>query len=237
MSRTLLTHTAEYMLPYLIFLLAHHPDLPSKDVGEEDCGSAYRPFEQMMSFAITALTAGTTGECLPAACKMMRRLKSVVDAVDADKSHGIYVLSDMAFIHQTSTQKGWDTGPYPGQVGLPKALYTLLQRPVAGEPIEEGGSVRVGDFSHLPVGFTLKPKKKQAAAPRHRDQHRGAVTAGARSKPAAARATKKPTAVPQSPSSLPPARCLPAPLAKLQSWMLWTKTSMRKRRRRKWKKR
>lgn len=216
LSRTLLIHTAEYLLPYLIFLLAHHPDLPCKEVGAEDGGSAYRPFEQAISFAICALTAGTTGECLPPACKMMRRLKSVVDAVDADKSHGIYVLSDIALLilNHASTQKGWDTGPYPGQVGLPKAFYTLLQRPVVGEPIEEGGNVRVGDFSHLPVGFALKPKK-QVAAPRHREEHRAAATAGARTKPAEMRAKKpKKSAAVRTRPTVAPSRTLPSRAAR-----------------------
>jgi sister-chromatid-cohesion protein PDS5 len=219
LSRTLLIHTAEYVLPYLIFLLAHHPDLPSKDAGAEDGGSAYRPFEQAIHFAIAALTAGTTGECLPAACKMMRKLKSAVDAVDADMSHGIYVLSDIALLilHQASTQKRWVTGPYPGQVGLPKAFYTLLQRPAVGDPMEEGGNVRVGDFSHLPVGFALKPKKRereQAAAAPKRNRGGASAAAGGRSKPAVARGAKKSTAIRSGKPAVAPSRTLPSRAAR-----------------------
>jgi len=214
LSRTLLIHSAEYVLPYLIFLLAHHPELPSKDVGAQDGGTAYRPFEQAISLAITALTAGTTGECLPAACKIMRKLKSMVDTVDADKSHGIYVLSDIALLilHQASTQKGWDTGPYPGQVPLPIEYFTLMQRPVVSERSADCRTGRVGDFSHLPVGFTVQ-LKNQVVAAKHGDKRGGAAAAGARSKPAAARATKKATAIRSKPTTAP-SRTLPSRAAR-----------------------
>lgn len=198
-SRTLLIHTAEFMMPYLIYLLANHPDLPSKEMGTIDDGSAYHPFERAIKFTIAALVNGTSGECTPAVCKMMRQLKSTVNAVNADKSYGIYVLSDIALLilHQMATQKGWDTRPYPGQVALPRAFFTLLQRPVVAEPIEVGGSVRAGDFSHLPLGFTLKPKNQLAGVKHGDNQQRRPAAAKPRSKSCAASVVrKKPTVAP-----------------------------------------
>lgn len=122
----------------------------------------------------------------------MRELKSVVDAVDVERSHGIYVLSDIALLtlhqvghdtrrltvphcakpfrtapnrfrtvpnrpalsaprsvvkaqpmtrravimrpsNQAANAKGWDTGPFPGQVAFPRAYYTLQPKPARGK--------------------------------------------------------------------------------------------------------
>jgi hypothetical protein len=41
-------------------------ELPSEEEGSFDGGEGYRLFEQVLHFAVAALTAGTAGECVPA---------------------------------------------------------------------------------------------------------------------------------------------------------------------------
>ena len=199
LNRTALTQSAEYTLPYLVFLLAHHPDLPSKETGAANKGVAYRPFQQMLSFLVGTLTAGSK-QCLPAAMKMMSLMKRTVDATNVDLSHGLYVMADIALLvlNKLATQKGWETGQFPGQISWPKAFFTLQERRAKGEPLEEGGAPRVGDYSHLPVGFELK----SAAAPKQADGHR--------SKAAPRRSRKKDPKTPLR-------RQLPAPSRRLPS--------------------
>lgn len=188
LSRSLLTHAPEYVLPYLVHLLAHHPELPSKEDGEVDCGAAYRKFQFTASAAVAALTAGTAGESVPAAFKILRRLKFTQDATDADASHGMYVLTDILLLvlHKEATRRGWDTGPFPGQVAFPRAFFNLVQKPAANPSAEEGGRARVGDYSHLPAGFEVKAVRHGA------ESHPRVRTAGARApkKHTAARALK-----------------------------------------------
>ena len=83
LSRTLLTHSPEYFLTYLAFLVSHHPDVPDRATGDENQGAAYRWCQQVMSAAVTALVTGTSGESVPAAFKILRKLKFVADATDA----------------------------------------------------------------------------------------------------------------------------------------------------------
>ena len=203
LNRTALTHSAEYTLPYLVFLLAHHPDLPSKETGAANNGVAYRPFQQMVSFLVGTLTAGSK-QCLPAALKMMRALKGTVDSTNVDLSHGIYVMSDITLLvlNKLATQKGWDTGQFPGQISLPKAFFTLQERRAKGDPIDEGMAPRVGDYSHLPVGFELKA----AAAPKQAD--------GQRSKTAPRRSRKKDPKTPLRKNVAAPSRRLPSRAAR-----------------------
>jgi len=164
LSRTLLTHSPEYFLTYLVFLVSHHPDFPDRATGDENQGSAYRWCQQVMSAAVTALVTGTSGESVPAAFKILRKLKFVVDATDETARHGLYALSDIALLafHQEATKRGWDTGPFPGQVAFPRAFFTLQQRAAANRATEEGSHIRVGDYSHLPVGFEIKTARSSS---------------------------------------------------------------------------
>lgn len=191
LSRTLLTHSPEYFLTYLAFLVSHHPDLPDRATGDENQGTAYRWCQQVMSAAVTALVTGTSGESVPAAFKILRKLKFVVDATDETARHGLYVLSDIALLafHKEATKRGWDTGPFPGQVAFPRAFFTLQQKAATNNATEEGGNVRVGDYSHLPVGFEIK-------AARHASDQPRAKTWAAKPKKHAAARDAKPAAEP-----------------------------------------
>ena len=191
LSRTLLTHSPEYFLTYLAFLVSHHPDVPDRATGDENQGAAYRWCQQVMSAAVTALVTGTSGESVPAAFKILRKLKFVADATDETARHGLYVLSDIALLafHKEATKRGWDTGPYPGQVAFPRAFFTLQQKAATNIATEEGGNVRVGDYSHLPVGFEIK-------AARHAGDQPRAKTWAAKPKKHAAARDAKPAAEP-----------------------------------------
>ena len=71
LNRTALTHSAEYTLH--LVLLAHHPDLPSKETGAANNGWRTTPSNRW-SASVGTLTAGSK-QRLPAALKMMRALR------------------------------------------------------------------------------------------------------------------------------------------------------------------
>ena len=164
---------------------------PTSEDGEVDCGAAYRPFQYAASALVAALTAGTSGESVPAACKILRKLKSAADAVDEDASHGMHVLADILLLvlHKEATRRGWDTGAFPGQVAFPRAYFTLQQTSATNGSGAEGARARAGDYSHLPPGFEVKTARRsrrggdgtaRARAPKKQKQ-----TAGRAAKPAA----------------------------------------------------
>ena len=189
LSRALLTHAPEYALPYLVFFLAHHPSLPDRETGEANGGAAYRPFQYAASALVAALTTGTSGESVPAACKILRKLKFAADAVDEGRTRGAHVLADIALLvlHKEATRRGWDTGAFPGQVAFPRAYFTLQQTSATNGSGAEGARARAGDYSHLPPGFEVKTARQAAGgdgAPRARAKKQK-QTAGRAAKPAA----------------------------------------------------
>ena len=129
LSRTLLTHSPEYFLTYLAFLVSHHPDVPDRATGDENQGAAYRWCQQVMSAAVTALRDRHVGRVRSRSVQDPAQAEVRADATDETARHGLYVLSDIVLaFHKEATKPGWDTGPFPGQVAFPRAFFTLQQK-------------------------------------------------------------------------------------------------------------
>ena len=146
LSRALLTHAPEYALPYLVFFPRAPPVAARRRDGEANGGAAYRPFQYAASALVAALTTGTSGESVPAACKILRKLKFAADAVDEGRTRGAHVLADIALLvlHKEATRRGWDTGAFPGQVAFPRAYFTLQQTSATNGSGAEGARARAG---------------------------------------------------------------------------------------------
>ena len=140
----MLTHAPEYVLPYLVHLLA--PSGASEQGGRRGgLRSGVPQVSVHRERRGCRAHGGDGGESVPAAFKILRRLKFTQDATDADASHGMYVLTDILLLvlHKEATRRGWDTGPFPGQVAFPRAFFNLVQKPAANPSAEEGGVARV----------------------------------------------------------------------------------------------
>jgi len=51
--------------------------------------------------------------------------------------------------------KGWDTSKFPGHIVYPTQLYKTTQFMASGPPVKEGAQPGLGDYSHLPRGYTI----------------------------------------------------------------------------------
>eukprot|EP00884_Botryococcus_braunii_P018320 jgi/Botrbrau1/5171/Bobra.0172s0043.2 len=152
---TVLQEYPDFLLVYLVQILAHHPDFP--DPTEEDFSSeAYQPFVTMLQCALEPLlhswqTSEPSGATLPAILRIMRTLKNTVDVTEIPATENIYIVADMAIaianaIFKRVSSDGVQPPKFPGLCPLPKSFYR------ATEGRSQGKSV---DGSHLPEGWQL----------------------------------------------------------------------------------
>lgn len=147
----------EFLLPYLMYTLAHHPDFPEARYRNDP--EMLKPFQAMMQLALEALLApgpgGQPGGSMPAIVKILRTLKHTEDAMeDGYDPSALYLLCDAALeitraiARRRHGKKGAaadEEEDYPGHVVLPKAFFKY-----------SGGKGRLIDGSHLPKGFKVQ---------------------------------------------------------------------------------
>ncbi|KAL4458690.1 hypothetical protein ABPG75_013555 [Micractinium tetrahymenae] len=147
----LLGDMPEFMLPFLIFLLAHHPDYPTEEALEEFAqadaeereelygqgGTPFTPFAGMLQFALEALvvpsdnptTPSEVARHLPALLKMLRSLKFCEDASGEPRTQEAHQLCDIAMVLlrqialRLTKGKPAEPGRFPGQVVLPRMCF------------------------------------------------------------------------------------------------------------------
>ncbi|KAK9820961.1 hypothetical protein WJX81_007677 [Elliptochloris bilobata] len=153
---TMLHELPDYLLPFLLQVMAHHPDFPAEEeVEEAGAQEAFAPFQKMLQFALEPLLqAGSSlpvpespEAVLPVVAKVLRTLKHTEDATPEPATAQLHVLCDMALaLAQALVAKhAPDTPPpgkVPGVVPLPTAFYRQAPNPV-----------RLRDGSHLPPGL------------------------------------------------------------------------------------
>jgi len=157
-AKFLLVHMPEYVLVYMVFLFVRHPLAPKNaEEGMADRGSLWRQIQLIFSAAVATLTQGTSGDGIPAACKILRRLKTTMDKVDPGMSDMIYTLSDLVLfvVVDYAGSKGWDTSKFPGHVVYPTQLFKTTAFMASGPPVKEGAQPGLGDYSHLPRGYVI----------------------------------------------------------------------------------
>eukprot|EP00879_Flechtneria_rotunda_P015681 GHRR01016403.1.p1 GENE.GHRR01016403.1~~GHRR01016403.1.p1 ORF type:complete len:1542 (+),score=797.44 GHRR01016403.1:616-5241(+) len=196
----------EMVLPYGLYILAHHPDFPQGDDVEEL--AAYEPFQYMLQFMLQPLLVASgsepAGASIPALLKMCRSLKRTTDTADEPANTQLYVLCDMAAatIKSLAQQMGLDVSgmlDYPGSVILPKGLYKPLDKADKG----------IAGTSYLPLDFEVVFDPDPAAGLAQPHQQQSAWVAGGRSSrsraghttgaaPAAGRGSKRQAAAMQS---------------------------------------
>ncbi|DBA74057.1 TPA: hypothetical protein ACH3X1_010871 [Trebouxia sp. C0004] len=160
---TMLHEYPDFILPFIIQSLAHHPDFPTPEDLDEGDLSVLEPFQKMLQFALQPLLlyvdpiADQPGSVLPVVQKILRTLKHTEDATLQDATPNIYMLCDMALAMASALAKKQQpvkgkgsvsaAASHPGSVPLPSSFYKSLDLQTAG---------RKADGSHLPDCFQLQ---------------------------------------------------------------------------------
>ncbi|KAK9811630.1 hypothetical protein WJX72_007291 [[Myrmecia] bisecta] len=155
---TMLHEYPDFLLPYMLQILAHHPDLPSQEVLEEEGWEALGPFQRMLQFGLEALMVpealvDAADSPLPAILRILRTLKNTEDISPEPQSESIYLLCDvgLALAPAILEQQGRAnpqalTDKFPGTVPLPTSFY---------RPLEPQHFKKHKDGGFLPEGFQL----------------------------------------------------------------------------------
>ncbi|KAJ7523458.1 hypothetical protein O6H91_18G050900 [Diphasiastrum complanatum] len=152
----LLPYHPEYVLVYLLHVLAHHPSFPASDEPPEDA-SVFEPFYRQLSFFLRALLQQETdgrGEVgkkdevdnLPAILEIFRTIKRTEDATETPRTNNIHLLCDIGLVlaKDLGRKKSY-SGAYPGEVPLPSMFYKAPDLADVSPKI---------DGSHLPACLT-----------------------------------------------------------------------------------
>ncbi|WIA29168.1 hypothetical protein OEZ86_011679 [Tetradesmus obliquus] len=153
----------EMLLPYGLYILAHHPDFPQPEEAAEDPGCC-TPFQFMLQFMLQPLLveSGSTaaGAFVPALRKMCAYIKYTADRAEEPATSQLYVLCDMALAmlralaQRMGLEPGLLTAKHPGGITLPASFYRPLDK-------EERGAAGV---SYLPPGFEVELDPEPVAA-------------------------------------------------------------------------
>lgn len=119
----------EAIMPRLVSLLAHHPDLgPS----EEDLTDHARYILYYISNVATEKNIGLI-------FRYAERVKQTRDAIRPEKSENLYLVSDLAqaVIRKWQAKRGWAFEAYSKKIGLPAGLFLALPNHDAAQEIAE----------------------------------------------------------------------------------------------------
>ncbi|BDA45205.1 Sister chromatid cohesion protein PDS5 homolog A [Coccomyxa sp. Obi] len=155
----MLQNFPEFMLPYIIQILAHHPDFPTRQDLAEMGSEAWEPFTIMLQFLLEPLILASSkqsnaeppGATLPAIEKVLRTLKATEDATAEPATQNIYMLCDMAMAMAPAIVERHS----PGDVVTGKFRCTLLLPKPFFRGIMTGDAKAAAKASYLPEGFEV----------------------------------------------------------------------------------
>lgn len=119
----------EAIMPRLISLLAHHPDL-SDDVEELADHARY-----IIYYVSNVANESNLGLIF----RYAERVKQTRDSIAPEKSNNLYMVSDLAqaVIRKWQERKGWVFEAYSKKVGLPTGLFLALPNHDAAQEVAE----------------------------------------------------------------------------------------------------
>lgn len=119
----------EAIMPRLISLLAHHPDL-SDEVEELADHARY-----IIYYVSNVANEGNLGLIF----RYAERVKQTRDAIAPEKSNNLYMVSDLAqaVIRKWQERKAWAFEAYSKKVGLPTGLFLALPNHDAAQEVAE----------------------------------------------------------------------------------------------------
>lgn len=123
----------EYALPYVIHLLAHHPDFP-RDAAQRSVSSHVSLFHnpiwssqvQHLSFFLDALvptSASAEADNIAFVLQMLAKLSECDDVTDPSSTHMYPLVDSAALLVKKKIKNQSSLKPYPGRIYLPKQLF------------------------------------------------------------------------------------------------------------------
>eukprot|EP00882_Tetradesmus_deserticola_P017339 GHRQ01018572.1.p1 GENE.GHRQ01018572.1~~GHRQ01018572.1.p1 ORF type:complete len:635 (+),score=352.40 GHRQ01018572.1:264-1907(+) len=138
----------EMLLPYGLYILAHHPDFPQPEEDAAEDVECYTPFQYMLQFMLQPLLveSGSTarGAFVPALRKMCAYIKYTADKAEEPATNQLYVLCDMAaatiaaLAQRMQLEPGLLAAKHPGGITLPLNFYRPLDKEERGETCSPG---------------------------------------------------------------------------------------------------
>lgn len=142
----------EAIMPRLVSLLAHHPDLgPSED----DLTDHARYILYYISNVATEKNIGII-------FRYAERVKQTRDAISPEKSENLYMVSDLAqaVIRKWQEKRGWAFEAYSKKVGLPTGLFLALPSHDAAQEVAEKQYIPDGIDERLDEVMKVLERKK-----------------------------------------------------------------------------
>ena len=134
--------TLEMQLPYLVHMLAHHPNLERQGEDEPSLLST----QKCLDFFLSAVAATPTPH-YDMVRKMIGMMKRLPDRIDP-RSREVHVVADVArALLAERTKGGWTTMVVPDQLGVPHYLF--------GAAGPHAATMMYEDVDMLPRGFKL----------------------------------------------------------------------------------
>ncbi|BBN05523.1 sister chromatid cohesion protein PDS5 [Marchantia polymorpha subsp. ruderalis] len=157
---TTITYHPEYVLTYLVHVLAHEALFPADST--TDVSQYELVYRQLLAFLRALVHQDGDGRSdlgkkedvdnLPAILAIFRSIKNAEDLVEKDNSKSLHTVCDIGIlITKDLGKKKHYSGEYPGSIPLPAALYKVVEA-LEGE---EAPQPKV-DGSHLPSCFSEK---------------------------------------------------------------------------------
>lgn len=142
----------EAIMPRLISLLAHHPDLGPT---EDDLADHAR-------YILYYISNVATEENLGLIFRYAERVKQTRDAISPEKSENLYMVSDLAqaVIRKWQEKRGWAFEAYSKKVGLPTGLFLALPSHDAAQEVAEKQYIPEGIDERLDELMKTLERKK-----------------------------------------------------------------------------
>lgn len=128
-----ITYHPEYVLTYLVHVLAHHPSFPSP---ESNIADAYEPFYRILLFFLRALVHQESEgigkrdavDNLPAIFSIFRTLNKAEDAVEEKKTLNLHIVCDLGMVIAKELGRSrLHSDTFPGLIPLPSSFYKVRE--------------------------------------------------------------------------------------------------------------
>ncbi|KAJ0107717.1 pds5 spo76 protein [Diaporthe amygdali] len=188
------TPVMEAIMPRLLSLLAHHPDLGP---AEDDLVDHSRYIVYYVSTVANESNLGLLA-------RYAERVKQTKDAIEPEKSENLYMVCDLALavVRKWQEKRGWTFEAYSKKTGLPTGLFLALPNHEAAQKLSEQQFIPDGIEQRLDKVLQSMDRKKKRKSMDDGGQP-PAKKARSTSKPAQPRAikSKKQTTIKKTPKA------------------------------------
>lgn len=146
------TPVMEAIMPRLLSLLAHHPDL----------GPAEDDLVDHSRYIVYYISTVANESNLGLLARYAERVKQTKDAIEPEKSENLYMVCDLALavIRKWQEKRGWTFEAYSKKTGLPTGLFLALPNHEAAQKLSEEQFIPEGIEQRLDKVLQSMDRKK-----------------------------------------------------------------------------